>query len=325
MQYPQLEAFSGQERVIRVIGHRGARGIMPENTMEGFAFTLACGVRLLEFDVVMTKDNVPVITHNHHLTRSIVRDANGDWLPGDEPKVSDLNWGDLTQMDVGGLDGASEYGLRFPDQAFLSDVRIPKLSDLCTLITQPGYEDVHLMLEIKSDPEKLQDATARAAIVTAVVNEVRSFGLSERTLMHSFDWILLAECQRIAPEMPTSFLTQLPENAADAGEDHAITACPDLTTGTVIAPELVAQAGGSLWCPYFQDVTAEAVDRAHELGLRVAVWTVNELEEIDQMIGLGVDAIVSDYPGRVQRRLLAHGFGWSERTAVKGGVAPARR
>ena len=232
--------------------------------------------------------------------------------------MSDLNWGDLTQMDVGGLDGASEYGLRFPDQAFLSDVRIPKLSDLCTLITQPGYEDVHLMLEIKSDPEKLQDATARAAIVTAVVNEVRSFGLSERTLMHSFDWNLLAECQRIAPEMPTSFLTQLPENAADAGEDHAITACPDLTTGTVIAPELVAQAGGSLWCPYFQDVTAEAVDRAHELGLRVAVWTVNELEEIDQMIGLGVDAIVSDYPGRVQRRLQAHGFGWSDRTAVCG-------
>ena len=78
MQYPQLEAFSGQERVIRVIGHRGARGIMPENTMEGFAFTLACGVRLLEFDVVITNDNVPVITHNHHLTRSIVRDANDD-------------------------------------------------------------------------------------------------------------------------------------------------------------------------------------------------------------------------------------------------------
>ena len=313
MLHPQLAAFSSQDGVIRVIGHRGARGIMPENTMEGFAFTLACGVRLLEFDVVMTRDNVPVITHNHSLTRSIVRDKSGNWLRGAEPKVSDLGWADLVQLDVGGLDGSSEYGQRFPDQAYLYGARIPRLSDLCELITKPEYADVHLMLEIKSDADKLNDASARSAIVRAVVKEVRALGLSGRTLMHSFDWNLLAECKRVAPEMPTSFLTQLPDNASDVGEDSATRAGPDLTDDTVSVPDLVAKAGGALWCPYYLDVTADAVARARELGLKVAVWTVNEAEEIDQMICLGVDAIVSDYPGRVQRRLLAHGLGWITR------------
>lgn len=312
MQYPQLAAFTGGKDLIQVIGHRGARGVMPENTMEGFAFTLNCGVRLLEFDVVMTRDGVPVITHNHSLTGSIVRDQAGHWLQGAEPKVSQLMWSDLEGLDVGGLDGRSEYGQRFPDQAFLYGVRIPRLSDLCALIAQPGYQDVHLMLEIKSDPETLQDATARAEVVAAVVAEVRALGLTQRTLMHSFDWALLAECARQAPEMPTSYLTQLPENEADIGEDHAAPTIPGLTQENASLPDLVAQAGGALWCPYYLDVTADQVARAQDLGLRVAVWTVNDLADIDRMISLGVDAIVTDYPGRVQRCLLNQGLVWSD-------------
>lgn len=316
MQFPQLAAFTGGDGLIRVIGHRGARGVMPENTMEGFAFTLNCGVRLLEFDVVMSRDGVPVITHNHSLTGSIVRDGAGNWLQGAEPRVSDLDWAYLAEMDVGGLDGRSEYGQRFPDQAFLYGARIPRLSDLCALIAQPGYQDVHLMLEIKSDPETLQDASARAAVVAAVVADVRALGLTQRTLMHSFDWALLAECARQAPEMPTSFLTQMPQNAADIGEDHATPAIPGLTEADASPPDLVAQAGGALWCPYYLDVTAAQVVRAHALGLRVAVWTVNEMEDIDRMIALGVDGIVTDYPGRVQRRLLALDHVWTEQAAL---------
>ena len=311
MHSPQLAAFSGGDGVIRVIGHRGARGIMPENTIEGFAFTLACGVNLLEFDVCLTRDGVPVITHNSHLTRSIVRDKDGNWLCGAEPKVSDLNWSDLAQFDVGGLDGQSEYGQRFPDQTFLYDARIPRLHDLCAMISKPEHQDVYLMLEIKSDPEKPQDAEGRAADIAAVIADVRAMGLTDRTIMHSFDWEILADCKRTAPEMPTSFLTQLPSNSADTGEDSATKACPDLTAENVSVPDLVAQAGGGLWCPHHLDVTEQAVTRAHQLDLGVAVWTVNEPEEIDRMIALNVDAIVTDYPGRVQRRLLGHGLSWS--------------
>ena len=71
--YSQLAGFRGGDGVVRLIGHRGARGVMPENTMAGFEFTTMIGVEALEFDVVMTRDRVPVITHNHHLISSATR------------------------------------------------------------------------------------------------------------------------------------------------------------------------------------------------------------------------------------------------------------
>lgn len=312
--FSQLPAFQRGPGVIRLVGHRGARGVMPENTMEGFQFTLSCDVKLLEFDVAITRDGVPVITHNHHLTRSVARDEFGNWLQGEEPKLSSLTWADLAGYDVGGLDGQSAYGQRFPDQAYLHGSRIPRLADLCDLIGQPEHHEVYLMLEIKSDPDRRGDTAARAEIVSAVVDDIRRGGLTERTLMHSFDWDLLQECAVQAPEMPTSFLTQLPENDADVGEDEATQAGPDITRETYhTLPDLVSQAGGSLWCPYYLDVTADTVSAAQKLGLIVAVWTVNEADDIDRMIDLGVDAIVTDYPGRVQRKLVDRGLDWLHR------------
>ncbi len=303
MVFPQVEAFRGGKNLIRVVGHRGARGVLPENSMIGFDFSLSIGVPLLEFDVVLTADDVPVITHNHRLHAPSFRDAKGLFLTGEEPKVSSLTFEQIQQFDIGRLDGHSAYGQRFPDQAQLDGIRVPKLQDLLDLVDDPKYGDAYLMLELKSDPDLAHDALYRRKFVERVLQEVRDKGLSSRAVLHSFDWNLLEECQRQAPDMPSSYLTQLPENAADVGEDSSKAVCPDFRGRRDEIPNLVKQAGGSLWCPYYTDVTVENVARAKELGLCVAVWTVNEHEEIDRMIDLRVDAIVSDYPGRVQRHL----------------------
>lgn len=310
MHYPQIAAFAGEPGVIRLAGHRGARGILPENTMEGFEFTVNAGVKLLELDVTATQDGVVVITHNHHLTRSMVRDADGMWLQGEEPKVSALTYGELQQYDAGGLDSSSAYGQRFPDQAFLSGVRIPRLAELLALLQQPAHRDVHLFLEIKSDPDLLADIPARQSLVEAVVAEVRAADMQPRTVLHSFDWELLADCQRLAPEMPASFLTQLPENAADVGEDSSKEVNPVAGCSVLDLPARVEAANGQFWCPYYLDITGEALALARDLGLITMVWTVNEPEDIEHMISLGVDVICSDYPGRVQRLLLKHGLHW---------------
>ncbi|WP_291730578.1 glycerophosphodiester phosphodiesterase family protein [Leisingera sp. F5] len=312
MGYPQIPAFAGAPGVIRLIGHRGARGVLPENTMEGFEFTLKTGVELLELDVTTTADGVAVITHNHRLTPSMVRDAEGQWLQATPPKVSALSFAELQQYDVGGLDSSSAYGRRFPDQAFLSNIRIPRLADLLALLQQPAHQGVHLLLEIKSDPDLLSDTAARRALVGAVVSEVRKANLQPRTVLHSFDWDLLADCQRLAPEMPASFLTQLPENAADVGEDSSKAVNPVAGCTALDLPARVAAAGGQFWCPYYLDITADSLSLslARDLGLTTVVWTVNEPEDIERMIDLGVDAICSDYPGRVQRLLLKRGLHW---------------
>ncbi|WP_299346183.1 glycerophosphodiester phosphodiesterase family protein [uncultured Maritalea sp.] len=309
MSQSQLDAFRGGDRLVRIIGHRGARGIMPENTMVGFEWTLRMGVGALEFDVLLTKDDIPVIVHNHQLTSSTTRDQDGQWLRGQEPTICDLTYAEICGFDVGGIDSRSAYGQRFPDQAFLSHIRVPRLVDLLELVARPCFAKTALMLEIKSDPKAEQPGVARINTVKRVVDAVRNTGLSHRTILHSFDWDILAECQRQAPDMPASFLTQMPENEDDAGEDSALGFGAELRKAKSI-PELVVKAGGELWCPYIKDINAQDIARAKELGLLVVTWTVNEIDDINQAIELGVDGIVSDYPGRVQHALLARDYHW---------------
>lgn len=307
--FPAVEAFRGREGLIRVVGHRGARGILPENTLIGFDFTLSTGVSLLEFDVVLTADDVPVITHNHRLHAATFRGPEGAFITS-EPKVADLTYEELQRYDVGRSDGRTAYGQRFPDQAQLDGIRVPRLIDLLELVAAPQHAAGHVMLEIKSDPDLAEAPGYRTGVVAHVLDDVRAAGLTERTLLHSFDWALLAECRRQAPDIPASFLTQLPEAEEDDSEDSAQAVAPDFTGRAAQIPDLVLAAGGRLWCPFVEDVTAADVQRAHALGLVVVVWTVNTPAEIAQMIDYGVDAIVTDYPGRVQRALAARGFAW---------------
>ena len=164
MTLPQVAAFSGNKDTIRVVGHRGARGIMPENSLVGFDFALSIGVNLLEFDVVMTRDHVPVITHNHELHGPSFRGPDGKFLNGACPRVSTLQMADLAQFDIGRLDGQTEYGKRFPDQAQLDGIRVPRLGELLQLVSQPKYNQSHLMLELKSDPHQDADSRHRDAL-----------------------------------------------------------------------------------------------------------------------------------------------------------------
>jgi len=311
--FPQLPAFRGGGGIIHVIGHRGARDIMPENTIEGFEFTLNVGVQVLEFDVVLTSDRVPVITHNHHLSVAATRTKNGCWLEGPEPAVSSMTFKELQQFDVGGLDGRTVYGQRFRDQAFMNRVQIPRLTALFDLICKPEHKSVSLLLELKSDPSIKENAPERTRMVAAIIDEIRSYSLQDRTVLHSFDWDLLRECRHQAPEMPTSYLSQANTHETDLHEDSPKSVAPDLERMSGSLPQSVARAGGQFWCPYYLDVTADTVAEAHTLGLIVAVWTVNQREDIIDMINLGVDGIVTDNPGRVQRCLLERGLHWIER------------
>ena len=85
--FPQVTAFSGDADTIRVVGHRGARGILPENSLIGFDFALSIGVDLLEFDVLLTRDDIPVITHNHKFHGSAVRGPDGAFLSMESIRV----------------------------------------------------------------------------------------------------------------------------------------------------------------------------------------------------------------------------------------------
>ena len=308
MRHPAVEAFRGGDGLIRIVGHRGARGDLPENSIPGFEYALSEGVNLLEFDVVMTSDGIPVVTHNHRLHAPTFRSPIGAFLDPETPKVSDLSWSDIQKYDIGRLDPASDYGRRFPDQRQMDGVRVPRLAELLDLVATPEHPDAHLMLEMKSDPDLAGEGGYRSGFIETVVAEVRGKGLDKRTLLHSFDHELLAECRRLAPDMPLSYLTRVNWDDEDVGEDSAKAVSSGHAGPGDGIPDRILEAGGSVWCPHVGDVNEKDLARARELGLCVAVWTVNGKADIDRMAALGVDAIVTDYPGRVRERLAERGI-----------------
>ena len=307
--HPAVEAFRGADKLIRIVGHRGARGLVPENTMVGFRSAISMGIQLIEFDVMLCADGFPVITHNHTIHAPTFKTSDGNFIEH-EPKVLDLNWVELQKFEVGHLDSSTEYAKRFPDQLQFDGIKVPKLDELLNYVKTAVHHPIYLMLEIKSDPSYLNDEIFRKKLVREVVQRVRDHGLTEQTLLHSFDWRVLEECRSFAPEFPTSFLTQIKQNPADVGEDSSLIFSPNIIEFRNKAPDMVKQRRGSLWCPNVQDVTPDILARARSLDLVIAVWTVNSSDEIDRMIEFGVDAIITDYPGRVQQRLADYGYNW---------------
>ena len=303
--FPQLNAFHGKPGFISLVGHRGARGLMPENTIESFEYILDNGISAIEFDVLLTKDKIPVITHDFHLSKSITRNAKGNWLLKNGPKINDLTVADLQMFDVGGVDKRSSYGSLYPEQAFLSDVRIPKLSDLLELACRPKGQNLFLLLEVKSEP-----SIDKRNVIEHIVFEIQKRSLSNRVVLHSFDWNLLEECFLIAPEMPRSYLSKLPESSDDPFDKPTEESSPDFASFNCSIPEAIQAAGGHLWCPYFKDITIELVTEAHNLGLPVCTWTVNEVEDIENMIDMGIDGIITDYIDRAKKIFKSRGLSW---------------
>ena len=301
----QLNAFRSKPGFRSIIGHRGARGLMPENTIQGFEYILDNDVLAIEFDVLLTKDEVPVITHDFHLSKAITRNAEGNWLSEDGPRISDLTVSELQMFDIGGVDKRSLYGSLYPEQAFLSGIRIPKLSDLLDLVCLPKGQNLFMLLEIKSEP-----SIPKSKIIENIVLEIEKRSLSNRTVLHSFDWNLLEECGRLAPEMPRSYLSQLPESSNDPFDKPSEEISPDFSSLNGSIPEAIQAAGGHLWCPYFKDVTAELVGEAHRLGLPVCTWTVNEIEDFENLLDMGVDGIITDYPDRAKNVFRSRRLRW---------------
>lgn len=285
---------------VEVIGHRGARGLIAENTLEGFAFCHAIGVRAIEFDVWPSHEGVPVVTHDPRPNPDLVRDAGGNWPAAPLPPICRTPLAALKQLDFGGLRPGSAYGARFPEQAFLDRVRIPTLAEVLAS-APPG---TRLVIEIKSDPRDPDLAAAALDCSRVVCGLLDGHPLAARAVISSFDWQVLAAVRAVLPGIARSHLT----HAGPAG-----VATPNLyrgspwLTGAFLddTAAMVAGQGGQIWAPWHGGLDAAAMSAARRAGLRVMVWTVNEAEDIARMLDLGVDGIITDYPGRVQRLLAA--------------------
>lgn len=286
-------------------GHRGARGLAPENSLPGFDRALAVGVSTLELDVGVTADGVVVVSHDPALNPAITRDAQGRWLPARGPRLKELTFAQLQAYDVGRIDPASGYARTFAQQQPVDGTRIPSLAQLFQRVRALGADHVRFNIELKSSPATPEDTVPPEDMADAVLKVVREAGVQDRVGIQSFDWRGLRRVQQREPRIPTAHLTvQTASN--DSTRDGTWTAGLRLADhGSV--PRLVKAAGGRAWSPNAGSLTEALVREAQALGLKVLPWTVNDPELMDRLVGWGVDGIITDHPERLREVLARRG------------------
>lgn len=290
-------AHGGAALAFDLQGHRGARGVAPENTLPGFAAALALGVATLELDTGVTRDGVVVIHHDRRLNPDIARGPDGRWIAAPGPLLRELDFEALRRYDVGRLRPGSEYAARFPEQVPADGARIPRLAELFALVRKSGNAQVRFNIETKISPAAPDETLPPAAFARALVAEIRAAGMAERSTVQSFDWRTLQAVERDAPEIATAYLTGRRRGGSQ--------------------PKAVHAAGGRIWSPNYEELDSAALIEARALGLKVVPWTVNEPGFIERFLDLGVDGIITDYPERVRAELARRGLPLPAATPVE--------
>ncbi len=301
------------DRRLEIQGHRGARGLWPENTLHGFAQTLALGVDALELDVALSRDGVVMVHHDSTLNPMTTRDQDGHWIAaGERHPIFSLSVDQLSTYDVGALKIGTDYANKYPHQQPTPGARIPTLNQVIEMMHERGDSTTRLNIEAKLEPQDPGLTASPAAFADALLDVLNATNMAARANIQSFDWRVQAAVRERAAHIPIGFLSEqhagIDTIAADGKTPSSWTNGMHIDDFQGSVPRMVQSAGGSVWSPNFQSLGASALREAHDLGLRVVVWTVNAAEDIGRMIELGVDGIISDYPDRVRGAAQAFGL-----------------
>ena len=292
-------------------GHRGARGVYPENSLQSFAYAFEQGMDGVELDIAVTRDGQVVVTHDQRLNPDITRNRDGVWLISPTPRICELNLSQLYEYDTGQIRGGTKYASEFNQQIAVDNTRIPTLDEVIDLIEGYGDSKFFLNVEVKTSPDKPHETFSPKYVVGCLLEVLMKRGFDSRTIVQSFDWRVPHYVQHFAPTVATCYLTaQQPwfDTITSVGS------VPSPWLGGISpkyadlrVPEMIAAVGGKHWGPYHRDITRDDILLAKQLGLFVMVWTVNDGEDMRRLLEWGIDGIISDYPKRLRK--VASGLG----------------
>lgn len=267
-------------------GHRGARGLLPENTIPAFIKALEYPVSTLELDICIAKDTTVIVTHEPWFNHKI--SAHPDGTPVTEEEEKDLLIYNMTYEEVKKYDVGSRGNERFPDQQPMK-VSKPSLKDMVKAVdahcketgkTLPNYD-----IEIKSHPDYYNVKTPPPAeYVRLILAELKELGIENRCNLQSFDINVLEEIHKQDPSVIVAYLIESTDSPNKNLEK--ITFKPDI------------------YSPYFLLLSKEIIDDLHAQDIKVIPWTVNEVVDMKRMITFGVDGIITDYPNRIASALV---------------------
>jgi glycerophosphoryl diester phosphodiesterase len=260
-------------------GHRGARGLMPENTIPSMKKAIEDGANIIEVDIQISKDKKVMVAHDAHINRQISLLPDGSEIPEADARkylLYQMPYDSIRKFDVG-----SKYHPGFPEQKKIKTY-IPLFGELIDSVEQytrkNGITPVIYNIEIKARPD--QDGNyqpAPAELIALVMEVVNSKELGNRYYVQSFDIRQIQEVHKTYPGVATGFLTgnkeaSLEENLASIG----------------FTPQI--------YSPHYKLATPELVAKAHAKGMKFVPWTINTLEEMKALKEIGVDGIITDYP-----------------------------
>ncbi|EJF09433.1 MULTISPECIES: glycerophosphodiester phosphodiesterase [Pontibacter] len=259
-------------------GHRGARGLMPENTIPAMIRALDLGVTTLEMDVHITKDKQVVLSHDPYINPEHDLLSDGSEIPAANKRRYVLY-----QMDYAAIktfDAGTKFYDKFPQQEKLPTYK-PLLSDLIdsvqTYLQQQELPQVYYNIETKSKPGgdgKLHPAPEE--FVELLMGVIEAKGMSEWVIIQSFDVRTLQVLQRRYPHIKTSLLV---ENLKGLNKNlETLGFIPDI------------------YSPYYKLITPGLIRNCHAKGMKVIPWTINEKNEMQRLKEMGVDGLISDYP-----------------------------
>jgi len=263
-------------------GHRGARGLAPENAIPAFLTALSFSkITTLELDVVISADGEVVVSHEPWLNAKICRDAKGNSLDG--KKKEEVNLYKMDYKEIKKCDCGSRGNPSFPEQKAIFAYK-PLLSDVVNEVRQyvkkTGKSMPKFNIEIKSDPSLDGIFTPEVNIFAEIVRkEVKKLKIQGNSSIQSFDPRALRYLHEKDKEL---VLVYLVEKVGDVKQQI------DLLGFTPV-----------IYSPYFEKVTSATVDQCHKMGMKIIPWTVNDTEQMKKLKLLGVDGIITDYPDRI--------------------------
>jgi glycerophosphoryl diester phosphodiesterase len=283
--------------------HRGGRGLRPENTLASFGNALQLGVDTLELDTGVTKDGVVVVSHERRISSL---ECQG---PGVGKLVRELTLSEIKQLDCGTRHPADPSTDPFVGtQEAVPGTRMPTLAEVLELANRYGAENAQFNIETKLDPTVPADTVDPGTFARKVIAVIKQYRMTKRSLLQSFDWRTLKEARKLAPSLRRVALAQKATiykgTPWTAGIAISSTPFDDGSLAVAVARELRAQ----VLSPRFPDLTDRLLESAHDRGLTVIPWTVNEKADMTALIDRGVDGIITDYPDRLREVMDAGGL-----------------
>lgn len=259
-----------------IAGHRGCRGLMPENTIHAFIEALKLGANTLEMDVVVSGDGQLVVSHEPWMSPEICLAPDGSIMDKNEKRnIYEMTYAEISQYDCG-----KKINRLFPMQRSVSSVK-PLLSEVIRRVEKyilcNSFRQVQYNIEIKTSPEwdtvfqpKPED------VVLKVYDLIRRQNIQRRCTIQSFDVRPLQIFRRIAPQMRLSLLV---DNACSIADNIGALG---------FTPQV--------YSPDYRLVNAEMINSIHLKGMKIIPWTVNEILVMNELKQMGVDGIITDYP-----------------------------